>query len=288
MLVQRLRSFAPDVVIALGLPVSSGVASDSCGCLLSHALGAQLIDVMGVIWSGPASIPQVSCQSNSHHSLSYIISFQHPTGQLRIETSKLAASASISTGRPVLHVAHHFAVFLCDPPADYCSRPRNQTITAHQCRSRHACGYAVLCGRHDLDTAEVLLYPCGYDHRPPRCYCCCRCFSSSPYQFGSGLSAADLKTTRGYLHNLATKLILQLRPLLAATRNDPWLPARQQLGLPGATSSCPLANAVSWLKGVRRFEKCESLVDVVLGSWVLEHARGLQANQVGFALASFE
>jgi hypothetical protein len=56
---QRLRSFAPDAVMALGLPVSSGVASDSCGCLLSHALGAHLIDLMGVVWSGPANIPQV-------------------------------------------------------------------------------------------------------------------------------------------------------------------------------------------------------------------------------------
>jgi hypothetical protein len=58
-LLQRLHSFAPDAVMALGLPVSSGVASDSCGCLLSHALGVPLIDMMGVVWSGPSSTPQV-------------------------------------------------------------------------------------------------------------------------------------------------------------------------------------------------------------------------------------
>ncbi|WIA34746.1 hypothetical protein OEZ86_013054 [Tetradesmus obliquus] len=57
-LLQRLRSFAPHAVLALGLPVASGAASDSCGCLLSHALGAPLIDLMGVVWTGPSSTPQ--------------------------------------------------------------------------------------------------------------------------------------------------------------------------------------------------------------------------------------
>lgn len=155
-LLQRLRSFAPHAVLALGLPVASGAASDSCGCLLSHALGAPLIDLMGVVWTGPSSTPQ----------------------------------------------------------------------------------------------------------------------------FGSGVTVADLQTASGYLHNLATWAVLQLRPLLAALRTDPWLSARQQLGLPGVSTSCPLANAVAWLKGVRRFEKCEGVLDVVLASWVLEHPRGLQPNQV--------
>jgi hypothetical protein len=131
-----------------------------------------------------------------------------------------------------------------------------------------------------MQQAEVLLNSPQHDHDTPAAAAAAAA-SVASWQFGSGLSAADLKTTAGHLQNLATWLILQLCPLLAATRNDPWLTARQQLGLPGVTSSCPLANTVSWLEGVRRFEKCESVVDVVLGSWVLEHARGLQANQVG-------
>jgi hypothetical protein len=59
-LLQRLRSFSPDAVMALGLPLSPSVAGDSCGCLLSHALGAPLIDMLTSVWDGPRNIPQVS------------------------------------------------------------------------------------------------------------------------------------------------------------------------------------------------------------------------------------
>jgi hypothetical protein len=185
------------------------------------------------------------------------------------------------TGQSVLHVVHHLLF----------------SYATHQLNT--AAGPAVKQKMHTnlgQDTPVAMLC-CAAGMTWTQLNCCCihmnitigplavtaaAAASAAPRQFGSGLSAADLMSTRGYLQNLATWLILQLRPLLAATRNDPWLAARQQLGLPGSTSSCPLANAVSWLRGARQFEQCESLVDVVLGSWVLEHARGLQENQVGY------
>jgi hypothetical protein len=57
---QALKDFRPDVVTAIGTPVPD-TATDSCGCLLSHALGVPMIDIdCGMtFWSGPPSVPQV-------------------------------------------------------------------------------------------------------------------------------------------------------------------------------------------------------------------------------------
>jgi hypothetical protein len=58
-LLQRLRSFQPDAVMAVGLPAS--VLADNLACVLSHALGGvPFIDINGnALMNMPASIPQV-------------------------------------------------------------------------------------------------------------------------------------------------------------------------------------------------------------------------------------
>lgn len=47
-------------MVSIGIPVPD-TATDSCGCLLSHALGVPMIDIdCGMtFWSGPLSVPQV-------------------------------------------------------------------------------------------------------------------------------------------------------------------------------------------------------------------------------------
>ncbi|WIA28183.1 hypothetical protein OEZ86_010747 [Tetradesmus obliquus] len=57
-LMQRLRNFQPDAVMAVGLPGS--VISDNLACLLSHALGrVPFIDINGnALLTGPPSVPQ--------------------------------------------------------------------------------------------------------------------------------------------------------------------------------------------------------------------------------------
>lgn len=55
-----MQDFQPDAVMAIGMPVPD-TATDSCGCLLSHALKVPMIDIdCGMtFWSGPPSAPQV-------------------------------------------------------------------------------------------------------------------------------------------------------------------------------------------------------------------------------------
>lgn len=100
-------------------------------------------------------------------------------------------------------------------------------------------------------------------------------------QFGSCLTPADLATWRGWALNLAAWSIKQLvQPLQAGLLPNVWAAERDALQLPRASSGCPLVDA--WQRAVsgRPVQQCDVLLNVVLGSWLLEHPRPLAPYQV--------
>jgi hypothetical protein len=62
---QRLRELKPDALLVLGLPLSGTGISDSCGCVLSHALGAPLLDMYYGPSQLPIAVPQARGQMRS-------------------------------------------------------------------------------------------------------------------------------------------------------------------------------------------------------------------------------
>lgn len=98
-------------------------------------------------------------------------------------------------------------------------------------------------------------------------------------QFGTLLTPADLRTLPGAALNLATWTYNKLVPAW-----DDWTPSplnqlRQQHGLPWSSSSCPLTEGLRWLLGCKTL-KCEALVEVVMGTWLVEWPRTLPANTI--------
>lgn len=65
--------------------------------------------------------------------------------------------------------------------------------------------------------------------------------------------------------------------------SNPWPQLRRRLGLPPAASSCPLTNSLARLRGQGPLS-CSSLVEVILGSWLLEYPQQLSAHQVSWAV----
>jgi len=61
--------------------------------------------------------------------------------------------------------------------------------------------------------------------------------------------------------------------------SDPWVALRQAVGLPRAASSCLLTNAVARLRG-QSVRHCSTLLEVLLGSFLLEPPRPLAAHKV--------
>lgn len=56
---QVLRDFHADAWMSVGLSIG-GLVKDNTGCLMSEALGVNLLDVSGnAFFSGPPSTPQV-------------------------------------------------------------------------------------------------------------------------------------------------------------------------------------------------------------------------------------
>lgn len=99
-------------------------------------------------------------------------------------------------------------------------------------------------------------------------------------QFGSGLQPSDLSSPAGFTQNFAAWLIKAASmPLLTGLRQTPWSAVRDRLGLPRTSSGCPLVDGITRLRGYR-VEKCDVLLNAVMGSWLLEYPRPLAANQV--------
>eukprot|EP00878_Enallax_costatus_P012961 GHUV01013535.1.p1 GENE.GHUV01013535.1~~GHUV01013535.1.p1 ORF type:complete len:390 (+),score=74.65 GHUV01013535.1:224-1393(+) len=99
-------------------------------------------------------------------------------------------------------------------------------------------------------------------------------------QFGTGLTPADLKSWHGYTLNLVTWTLRQSMPLISHFWGPgSWKRVRDRLGLPRASSDSPLADALERVRGTK-VRKCEALMGVILGSWLLEYPRALAAHQV--------
>lgn len=98
-------------------------------------------------------------------------------------------------------------------------------------------------------------------------------------QFGAGLSLTDLNTIKGYTLNLAAYATKHALLHLSDALPFPVQKIRAAHGLPRAAGCCPLSNMLARVRGVRS-KKCEALLEVTLGSWLVEYPRPLAANQV--------
>uniref|UniRef100_A0A383VJ79 Uncharacterized protein n=1 Tax=Tetradesmus obliquus TaxID=3088 RepID=A0A383VJ79_TETOB len=98
-------------------------------------------------------------------------------------------------------------------------------------------------------------------------------------QFGAGLSPTDLNTIKGYTLNLAAYATKHALLHLSDALPFPVQKIRAAHGLPRAAGCCPLSNMLARVRGVRS-EKCEALLEVTLGSWLVEYPRPLAAYQV--------
>jgi hypothetical protein len=98
-------------------------------------------------------------------------------------------------------------------------------------------------------------------------------------QFGAGLTPTDLQTLRGYTLNLASFLVKHTLLHLSDVLPFPVQKIRAQHGLPRAAGRCWISNAIARVRGVKS-RKCEALLEVTLGSWLIEYAQPQAANQV--------
>jgi hypothetical protein len=98
-------------------------------------------------------------------------------------------------------------------------------------------------------------------------------------QFGAGLSPDDLKTSKGYTLNLASYAARQALLHLSDALPFPIQKVRAKHGLPRAAGRCPPSNVLARVRGVRS-QKCEALLEVTLGNWLIEYAQPQAANQV--------
>jgi hypothetical protein len=79
--------------------------------------------------------------------------------------------------------------------------------------------------------------------------------------------------------NLATWTYNRLVPSWDEWKTSPLNELRQQYGMPWAASSCPLTEGLRWLRG-RKTLTCEAVVEVVVGTWLVEWPRTLPANTI--------
>lgn len=95
--------------------------------------------------------------------------------------------------------------------------------------------------------------------------------SCSALQFGSGLTPSQLSTIHGSTQNFVTWLIKQAAmPVLTGLRPTPWSAARDRLGLPRASSTCPVVDEVLRLMG-HSVKKCDVILNAILVGWSLWH-----------------